>query len=101
MEGKHHASQPSSNQLWANVGLGNKGWRLQVPFPLLQHPVLSLLFWLWGILYPLSANPALAHLPEDLLGLHRQPGFHQGRGGQRRLHPLLGKRGKGRASLEH
>lgn len=27
-------------------------WRLQVPLPLLQHPILTLSFLLWGILYP-------------------------------------------------
>lgn len=38
-EGRQHGGQmEGSSQLWANIGLGNKGWMLQVPLPLLQIP---------------------------------------------------------------
>lgn len=60
------------------------------PFPSCRSPF-SLSLPGHGVFCSPKGRSSPAHLPEDLLGLHRQPGFHGGRGGQRRPHPLLGK----------
>lgn len=55
---------------------GDQAWKEGFEAPIAPSLIPELLYcffffpWLWGIF------PPLAHLPEDLLGLHRQPGFH-------------------------
>lgn len=74
----HFPAQPSSSSTPAIFGLMSglerRAGGFRCPFP--SCPIVTVSFLLWGVLYPWWADPALAHLPEDLLGLHGQPGFH-------------------------